>query len=168
MPMSFNRKLNLEEPRLITKILVGVDGSENSEKALDYSLEVADKFSASVLVLNVFEPPPDFEYLNMFPQPQASGYPQELIDYPLVINDLRKMHETVLSKATERATKLKPALKIIAQLKEGDVSSQIVETAANGEFDLVVIGHSKNKEVFLGSTCERVAHHAGCAVLIVK
>ncbi len=168
MPMSFNRKLNLREPSLITKILVGVDGSENSEKALDYALEVADKFSASVLVLNVFQPPPDFEYLNMFPKPQASGYPQESIDYPSVINDLKKMHENVLSKATERATKLKPALKITAQLKEGYPPSQIIETAANSEIDLIVLGHSKTKELFLGSTCERVAHHAGCAVLIVK
>ena len=168
MPMSFNRKLNMEEPRLITKILVGVDGSENSEKALDYALEIADKFSASVLIVNVFQPPPEFEYLNMFQQPQASGYPSEIIDYPLVIEELRKAHEAVLSRATERATKLKPTLKITTQLKEGDVSSQIVETAANGEFDLVVIGHSKNKELFLGSTCERVAHNAGCAVLIVK
>src|SRR5665811_1843536 len=54
--MSFNRKLSVEELHLITKILVGVDNSENSEKALNYALEIADKFSASVLILNVFQP----------------------------------------------------------------------------------------------------------------
>ena len=169
--MSLDRKLNVEEPRLITKILVGVDGSEYSEKVLDYALEIAEKFSASLLVLNVFQPPPEFEYLNMFQQPPTSGYPQESINYPLIINELRKAHETILSRATEKATKLKPALKITSELKEGDASSQIVETATDGEFDLIVIGHrgdSQIKELFLGSTSERVAHQARCPVLIAK
>ena len=159
---------------MITKILVGVDGSENSEKALDEALEIAEKFDASVLILNVFQPPPEFAYnLNMIPQP--SGYPQDTTSYQpnmvSSIKDLRKVHEDVLLKATERAFKLKPALKITAELKEGDSSSQIVETAANGEFDLIVVGHrgySEIEEFFLGSTSERVAHRAKCKVLITK
>jgi nucleotide-binding universal stress UspA family protein len=159
---------------VITKILVGVDGSENSKKALDKAVEIADKFDASVLILNVFQPPPEFAYnLNMFPQP--SGNPQEPTSYQSnmtsSIKDLRKIHEEVLSKAIEKATKLKPTLKITAELREGNAASQIVETAANGEFDLIVIGHrgdSEIKELFLGSTSERVAHRAKCNVLITK
>jgi hypothetical protein len=65
---------------LITKILVGVDGSKNSEKTLDYTLEIADKFSASILILNVFQPPPELGYQqNMFSQFSASGSPQDTI-----------------------------------------------------------------------------------------
>ena len=157
---------------MITKILVGVDGSENSEKALDKALEIADKFSASVLILNVFQPPPEFEYNpNMFQQPQASGQTQVSMSYQPIIKEFKKVHEAILSKAIDRATKLKPALKITAELKEGDASSKIVETAENGEFDLIVIGHrgdSKIKELFLGSTSERIAHRAKCAVIINK
>ena len=81
------------------------------------------------------------------------------------------MHQQVLSRATERAAKLKPRIKITAELKEGDAAVQIVETAVNGKFDLIVLGHrgdNKIKELFLGSTTERVAHQARCAVLIVK
>ncbi len=157
---------------MITKILVGVDGSENSEKALDRALEIADKFSASVLILNVFQLPPEFEYnFSMFQQSQASGPPQETMGYNSIINEFKKVHEKILSIAIERATKLKPTLKITSELKEGDASLQIVETAKNEEFDLIVIGHrgdSKIKELFLGSTSERVAHQAKCAVLISK
>jgi nucleotide-binding universal stress UspA family protein len=98
---------------LITKILVGVDGSENSEKALDYALEIAEKFSASVLILNVFQPPPEVEYqLNIFQQTPASGYPGEKMGYQLnmasFIRELKKIHEAVLSRDTKRATKLSP------------------------------------------------------------
>ena len=161
---------------LITKILVGIDGSESSEKALDYALEIAEKFSASVLILNVFQPPPEVEYQpNMLPQTPSSGYPGDQIGYQssmvYFLRDLRKMHEAILSRSTERATKLKSNLKITAQQKEGDTAAQIVETAANGQFDLIVIGHrgnSKITELFLGSTSERVAHQAKCPVLITK
>ena len=161
---------------MITKILVGVDGSQDSEKALDYALEIADKFSASILILNVFQPPPEFGYqTNMFSQYPASGYPQDTIgdqsNMSAFIKDLRKVHEAVLSKAAKRAIKLKPMLKIFTQLKEGNTPSQIIETAANGGFDLIVVGHmgeSEIKEFLLGSTSERVAHQAKCAVLIVK
>jgi nucleotide-binding universal stress UspA family protein len=147
--------------------LVGIDGSENSEKALNYALEVAEKFSASVLILNVFQPPQEFEYqLNALQQP--IDYHSNTVSF---IKDLRNVHEAVLSKATERATKLKPNLRINAELKEGDASIQIVETAANGQFDLIVIGHrghSKINELFLGSTSEKVAHTARCTVLIIN
>jgi nucleotide-binding universal stress UspA family protein len=169
-------QLSVEGLGVITKILVGVDGSENSEKALDYALEIAEKFSAVVQILNVFQPPPEIEYqLNMFQQTPASGYPGDQIGYhsnmAAFIRDLRKTHEAILSRAIERATKLKPALKITGEFKEGDASSQIVETAAKGQFDLIVLGHkgdSKITEFFLGSTSERVAPQAKCPVLIIK
>jgi len=161
---------------LITKILVGVDGSKNSEKTLDYALEIAEKFSASILILNVFQPPPEFGYqANMSTQFPASGYPQNAIGDQLnmsaFIKDLRKVHEAVLSKAAERVIKLKPMLKITTELKEGNTSSQIIETAINGGFDLIVVGHmgeSGIKEFLLGSTCEKVVHQARCPVLVVK
>ncbi len=157
---------------MINKILVGVDGSENSEKALDKALEIAEKFSASVLLLNVFQQPPEFDYdPNLFQQAQVSGQTQVSIGYYPIIGEFKKLHEAVLSRAIQRATKLKPELKITAELKEGNTASQIVETATNGEFDLIVIGHmgeGRVKEFFLGSTTERVAHHAKCSVLITK
>ena len=161
---------------MITKILVGVDGSKNLEKALDYALEIAEKFSASILILNVFQPPPEFGYQSkMLSQFPASGYPQDAIgdqsNMSTFIKDLREMHEAVLSKAAERAIKLKPKLEITTELKEGNTPSQIIATAANGGFDLIVVGHlgeSEIKEFLLGSTSERVVHQARCAVLVVK
>ena len=81
------------------------------------------------------------------------------------------MHEAILLKAGKRAIKLKPNLKITTVLKEGNTPSQIIETAANDGFDLIVVGHmgeSEIKEFLLGSTSERVVHQARCPVLVVK
>jgi nucleotide-binding universal stress UspA family protein len=174
--MNFKRKLHLGKTPLITKILVAVDDSEYSEKALDYSLEIADKFSASILILNVFQHPPEYGYKpGVFPEALASGYTQaQISDQPNLasfIRDLRKTHEDILYKSAQRAAKLKPAIKITAELKEGKISTQIIETATEGKFDLIVMGHRGGgsiTEFFLGSTSERVAHKARCAVLIVK
>jgi len=42
---------------LIGKILVAVDGSENSDRALDFALDIAEKYGAALTLLNVSEPP---------------------------------------------------------------------------------------------------------------
>jgi nucleotide-binding universal stress UspA family protein len=174
--MNFYCELDVEELFLITKILVGVDGSKTSEKALDNALEIAEKFSASILILNVFQPPPELGYqANMVTQFPASGSSQDTISNQsnlyAFIQDLRKVHEEILSNAAERAIKLKPMLKITTELREGNTPSQIIATAAEGGFDLIVLGHlgdSQIKEFLLGNTSERVVHQARCAVLIVK
>ena len=110
---------------MITKILVGVDNSEYSEKALDFALEIADKFSASVLILNVFQPPPEFEYQpNMGQQLPTSGSPQEQIgnqsNVASFIKDLRNVHEAILSRAIEMGTRLKSNLKITSELPRSE------------------------------------------------
>ena len=111
----------------------------------------------------------------MVTQFPATGIPQDIIGNQLnlsgFIKDLRKVHEDILSNAAERAIKLKPMLKITTELTEGITPSQIIATAAEGGFDLIVLGHmgdSEIKEFLLGSTSERVVHQARCAVLIVK
>ena len=40
---------------VIKNILVAVDGSENSDRALDFALDLAEKFNASIMILNVSE-----------------------------------------------------------------------------------------------------------------
>ena len=52
----------------------------------------------------------------------------------------------------------------------GHAAELIVRHAANGGFDLVVVGHKGHflEDYLLGSTADRVAHHAACPVMIVK
>jgi nucleotide-binding universal stress UspA family protein len=148
---------------LIKKVLVGVDGSDNSLRALSFALDLAEKYAASVLILNVFQLP------AIYTSP----------DDPLVystsraafIKDLRSIQEKTLAKAIDEAKRLKPGLEFAAELKEGEPAAQIVEAAKEGGFDVIVVGHrglGRLSEIFLGGVSERVAHLAFCAVVIVK
>jgi len=147
---------------LIKKILVAIDGSEHAEKALDFALDLAERYSAQVTILNVFQMP-------------TSIYFGEPPMYPVALNnlydELKSAHHKMLSKALERAKGLKPSLKISTELREGRPADQIVMAAEEGGFDLIVLGHrglGKVKEFFLGSVSDRVADEARCPVLIVK
>ncbi len=147
---------------LIKRILVAIDGSEHADKALDFALDLAEKYSATVTIINVFQVPA-IAYLG-----EPSEYPISLIDFT---KEAKAAHEKILSKALKRAKELKPNLKISTTLKEGRPADKIIETAKEENFDMIVMGHrglGKVKEFFLGSVSDRVADGAHCPVLIVK
>ena len=81
---------------VINKVLVPVDGSENSDRALDFALEFAEKFSASITILNVSELLP------------IGLVPDEPIAYATATTgafgkDLQRIHSEILSKSVARA-----------------------------------------------------------------
>jgi nucleotide-binding universal stress UspA family protein len=147
---------------LISKILIGFDGTKCAERALEFGLDLAEKYSAEVMILNVLELP-------------TYGSPDDPLAMTAgmvgLIKDLRKSHEGVLARGFQKATKTKINIKVATELREGDPSAQIVIAAQEGGFDVIVVGHggeSRIRELFLGGTSERVAHLARCAVIIVK
>lgn len=148
---------------MIKKVLVAVDGSENSLRALDFALDLAEKYRASVLILNVFQLP------AMYSSPDDPDvYSSSRAAF---VRDLQRLHHESLAKASAKARRLKPDLEVDAKLKEGEPAAQIVETADEGGFDVIVVGHrgmGRFSEVFLGGVSERVAHMAKCAVVIIK
>ena len=149
---------------LIKNILVAVDGSENSDRSLDFALDFAEKFGSAVTVLNVSE------VLAM------GVIPQELTTYSfdnmsILGKDFRKIHEEILSKAVSHAKMVKPELVVSSMLRDGDPAIEIVNVAKDNSFDVIVIGHKGSgmmRERVLGSISEKVAHLAPCPVVIVR
>jgi nucleotide-binding universal stress UspA family protein len=151
---------------LITKILVAIDGSEHADKALDFALDLAEKYSATITLVNVFQAPMfSYPIVGYLAEP---AYPDTWEDF---FKEIKAANEKILSKALKRAKELKPDLKISTVLKEGRPADEIVKTAKEENFDLIVMGHrglGRVKEFFLGSVSDRVADEAHCPVLIVK
>ena len=62
-------------------------------------------------------------------------------------------------------------VQLTSEIRAGNAAQQIVRVASDGEFDLIVIGakgHSRIRYFLLGTTADRVSHHAPCSVLLVR
>jgi nucleotide-binding universal stress UspA family protein len=150
---------------LIGKILVVVDGSENSNRALDFALDIAEKYGASVTVLNVRESPG----MGAVPMEPTTVSGESMVMFG---KDLLRLHEEILRKAVAHSKIVKPEMAVFSKLREGDPASEIVALAKEEGFDLVVVGHEgagRVKEFFgLGGISEKVVHLAPCSVVIVR
>ena len=151
---------------MIKRILVALDGSKPADRALDFALDLAGKYSAEIVLLSVFEPViPSLIYppadLPIAPSVAVGSYSGEL----------KTQHRRVLAHARRKAKKVRADLKVSTKIVEGRPSEKILETAEQGNFDMIVMGSQGIggiKKIFLGSVSDRVADEASCPVLIVK
>lgn len=142
----------------LKSILVPVDFSPPSEKALHYALSFADQFGASLVLLYVVEP---------------AIYPVELGYIPVDIETLyRTMDEGARERLRALAEKHIPRnLRTQIEVRIGQPHREIASAAKELNVDLIIIathGHTGLKHTFLGSTAERVVRHAPCPVLTVR
>ena len=150
---------------LITKILVPIDGSLHSDKVLNYAFDLAEKYSAEIMLFSVAQ-----TYVTT--GPIFVTHPTSPLETQGVyISEIETAHRKVLEKAFNKAKKDKPDLKVAKKLVNGRASEEIVKIAKEENFDLIVMGSrglGGIKEFFLGSVSDRVADNARCPVLIVK
>jgi nucleotide-binding universal stress UspA family protein len=154
----------LELISLIHNVLVAVDGSENSDRALDFALDLAEKYGAALTVLNVGESPA----MGTVPIEPTTVSGESMVVFA---KDLRRFHEDILSKAVAHAREVKPIVSVSSKLREGDPALEIVAEAKEDGVDVVVVGHSglgRVRELFLGNISEKVAHLAPCSIVIVR
>ena len=138
---------------MFTRILFAHDGGMLAERVLVYLEHVARVEEAEVLVLHVYDLPERYS--------AADGYEM-----------LRAQYEAVASEIVDDA---------VAYLQERDVNARgfavlgdsarvILETAAQEDVSLIVIGSrspSSMAEFMLGSVSQEVLRHASCPVLVV-
>lgn len=139
------------------KLLVAVDFSETSERALSAALELGRRFSAEVHVVHALEVPlPIFE-------PYAVAVP------PSFATDARKAAEEKLARAAARVKEA--GLSGTSQLGEVPAAKAIAARAREIGADLVVVGthgHTGLRHVVLGSVAEGTVRESPCSVLTVK
>lgn len=150
---------------MIKKILVPIDGSEHSDRALNYALDLAEKYSAEIQLVTVAQSVvstgPMFLTQPMLPPTSTSIY----------VKEIEAAHKKMLSETLKKAKENKPKIKISKKLVNGRPADKIVKIANEGNFDLIVMGSRGAggiKEFFLGSVSDRVADEARCPVLLVK
>jgi nucleotide-binding universal stress UspA family protein len=137
----------------LTRILVPIDFSEHSRKALGYALGFASQFRAEITLLHVVEP---------------IVYPADWM-FPLMTNDSAETRRFLVEQLKVLTKKHRGSAQPI--VCSGVAWKEIVATAKKQKTDLIVIGthgYSGVKHALLGSVAERVVRHAPCPIFIVR
>jgi nucleotide-binding universal stress UspA family protein len=141
------------------RILVPVDFSDASQKALEHAAELARAFGATIDVLHVWEAPRYLppELVIAGPSPQ-----QTLAELS------RTRAEAELRDLVSRSSEISSLIGEVRN-EEGIPAAKIVEMSAG--YDLIVMGsHGRTgvRRLMLGSVAERVVRHAKVRVLSVR
>jgi|SRR5271157_1209661 len=151
------------------KILVGVDGSENSNRALLVAAELCQDFDAELLVFHAVP------HNNQIPTIIAPSYPGPIIDTVDLVRYFEDAGKAVIEDAKNQIRNLEfgPELKVDYHL-ELDASPEdfAIDYASDNEVDLIVLGckghHGRLRRVLLGTVATKIANDAPCQVLIVR
>ena len=142
------------------KILIGVDDSKHSQKALEFVKQMKWPEGTRVLVVSAVR-----EILPVYSEvyvPPAS-YSERLMD------DLFKHHQEMASDAEKE---LRDAgFKTEAKVLQGDPRAVIVDLARTERADLIVVGsHGRTglSKILIGSVASHIVAHAPCSVMVVK
>jgi nucleotide-binding universal stress UspA family protein len=134
------------------RILVGFDGSSQSQKAVDVALSLAECLGSSVLLFAVARPP----------EPSTS------VELEAMLDDAREHYEegfkTILEKAREHDLKVQTAIAV------GHPAEQIIHRAESEGVDLIILGRRGRSiiaRMMLGSVSERVLRYAHCPVMVI-
>lgn len=140
---------------MFKRILVGLDGSEGSKRALDAALHLAQEQGAELLGLSVEEHLP--RYAAMVDEVEETK--QQANEY----------FAGVQREAYDRAKYAGVELSVATLA--GHAAQEIVRYAAAREVDLLVLGHAGHTGIwggFLGTTADKIVRHAPCSVLVVR
>lgn len=155
---------------LFERILVPIDGSEHSSRALDVAVQIAKEFHGKLSLIHVYSVS---VAPVIVPEPSAMTPPSALlmssVETSKVAEAAREVGNRILSDSASKAEAQKVEVEML--LKEGHTVQEIIKTAKEGDFGLIVIGArglSHIRVLLLGSTTDGVIHHASCPVLVVK
>jgi nucleotide-binding universal stress UspA family protein len=143
---------------LIKKILVPIDFSDYSKKALQYTVTFAKQFNAELCLIYVIEP-------VIYPADLSMGQ----VVIPQTEIDLSTKSRQELESLAK--TEIGSLLKYEIIIKNGKPFMEIIETASEIDADLIIIsthGHTGVEHLLFGSTAEKVVRKAPCPVLTIR
>jgi nucleotide-binding universal stress UspA family protein len=135
------------------KILVGYDGSEASERAVDVAISLAQCTDAEILVLAIARPPE----------------PATHVEVDAVLDNAREHFEEGFRKVRERAKSAEVNLGTMIEV--GHPAEHLIHQAELMHAELIIVGRrgtSLFHKLLLGSVSERVLRFAHCPVMVMK
>jgi nucleotide-binding universal stress UspA family protein len=146
------------------RILVGVDGSAPSLKAVDFAADLANKYDAELILLKVVPhlPPELDSAVEEYARSEQIPVPAAEL--------MLTMADSILDDARRNAY-TKGAARISAEPSVGDPAQEIITVAQDRQADLIVVGsrgHGRLAGLLLGSVAQKVMSLAHCPVVVVR
>jgi len=138
-------------------IIVGVDGSEVSRRALDWAVREAGLRGAALTVLAVHQVASNY----------WTGSPEHYPADQPVTEAMRRAAEEAVQKAVSQAGE-PAAASVTVRAVSGLPAQELVN--ASSDADLVVVGSNSGgglSQMLLGSVTNRVVNHSACPVVVI-
>jgi len=136
------------------RIVLPVDGSDGSARAVTKALSLAKETGVDITALYVME----FPYIASVDMS---------FSYPDIIEIIKKRGNGVLDKVKKQGLKLGVSVK--TKLVEGIPDDEIIKEAKKD--DLIVMGckgRTALSRILVGSVCEKVLHHSKSPVMVIR
>jgi nucleotide-binding universal stress UspA family protein len=143
----------------VSKVLVGIDGSDHSFRAAQYALDISKKYVAKLIAVTVTYMPA-----------KSRMSQQEAIEVGAGLSEMDKA-KTWFESFTQSARENKIDLKTELVNSQRPVDYVILEYAEKEGIDLIVIGtrgRSGLSKIVLGSVASRIVTYSHFPVLVVK
>ena len=133
------------------KILVGFDGSEGSEQALNRAMMLLDEYGELILLAVV-----------------PSYGDKSLVDSDAYSKLKKKAENLINNTITDLGEQ---SFQITGLIEEGDPSAKIIDVANRLKVDLIVLGSKGTSELgryLIGSVANKVVQYAAKPVMVVR
>jgi nucleotide-binding universal stress UspA family protein len=138
---------------MVARIVVGVDGSEGARRAAEWAAAEAERWDASVVVVQAWE------FTPLVVATEA----------PIDLSKLRSDADAALATLVAEVFGGR-ASQVQARLVEELPANAVLDAVAETDADLVVVGSRGQgglKGLLLGSVSQKIVHHAPCPVVVV-
>ena len=142
---------------MISKILVAVDGSEDSDKAFEYASYLAKRCEALLLIVHICV--------------EFGKAADKWKEHDSFVKDLKEASTSMLKKYQTRATESTISNLKILEAPGDDVAKELLNIADEQQIDTIVVGSrglKAPKEFLLGSVSYKMTHYAKCPVIVVR
>jgi nucleotide-binding universal stress UspA family protein len=142
---------------MLSTIAVGTDGSDTAAKAVDFAIDMAERYGSRLVIASSYTPISEDRLAK-----EQTDAPQEIQWSINPMEDVEATLREVEEKAGERG------LKTVSEARQGDPADVLCDIAEQHDADVLVVGSKGMHRRFLGSVPNTVSHKAPCSVMIVK
>jgi nucleotide-binding universal stress UspA family protein len=142
---------------MVNMVAVGTDGSDTAKVAVDFAMDMAEKYGAKLLIASAYKPVSEGQLRK-----EKQEAPE---DIQWSINPSEEVDTTL--RAVEEEAKER-GLEYASEARNGDPAEVLCDIAEAHGADVIVVGNKGMQRRLLGSVPNSVAHKAPCSVMVVK